>query len=62
MSPLASADATETQFDDGTTTYTQTFQGTGYGVAGNITLPYGAEVTSASFDITGAPSTTRSVA
>ena len=58
MSPLASADVTETQFDDGTTTYTQTFQGTGYGVAGNITLPYGAEVTSASFDLTGAPSTT----
>ncbi len=58
MSPFASGEVIETQFDDGTTTYTQTFQGTGYGLAGNITLPYGAEVTAASFDVTGAPSTT----
>ena len=58
MSPLASGGVTETQFDNGTTSYTQTFTGTGYGVAGNLTFPYGAEVTAASFDITGEPSTT----
>ena len=58
MSPLASPEVVETQFEDGTTTYTQTFQSTGFGLAGNLTFPYGAEVTGASFDITGAPSTT----
>ena len=58
MSPFASADVTETQFSDGSTSYTHTFTGTGDGFAGNLTFPYGAEVTSATFDISGQPSTT----
>ena len=58
MSPFAAADVTETQFSDGSTSYTHTFTGTGDGFAGNLTFPYGAEVTSASFDISGQPSTT----
>ena len=58
LSPMAVADVTETQFQDGTTTYTHTFSGTGNGFAGNLTFPYGAEVTSASFDIAGKPSST----
>ena len=57
-SPLAAGDVTETQFNDGSSTYTHTFQGTGDGKAGNLTFPYGAEVTSASFDLTGKASTT----
>ena len=58
LSPIASADVTETQFQDGSTSYTHTFSGTGDGFAGNLTFPYGAEVTSASFDIAGKPSST----
>ncbi len=58
MAPLANAGVTETQFSDGTTTYTQVFQGSGNGTAGNLTFPYGAEVISASFDISGDPSST----
>ena len=58
MSPLAAADVTETQFQDGSTSYTHTFTGTGDGFAGNLTFPSGAEVTSASFDIAGKPSST----
>ena len=58
MSPVALAGVTETQFQDGSTSYTHTFTGTGDGFAGNLTFPYGAEVTSASFDISGEPSST----
>ncbi|MDC3290078.1 hypothetical protein OAU97_00040 [bacterium] len=55
---MALADVTETQFQDGSTSYTHTFSGTGDAFAGNLTFPYGAEVSSASFDIAGEPSTT----
>ena len=58
LSPMALADVTETQFQDGSTSYTHTFSGTGDAFAGNLTFPYGAEVSSASFDIAGEPSTT----
>ena len=58
MSPMALADVTETQFQDGSTSYTHTFTGTGDGFAGNLTFPYGAEVSSATFDIAGEPSST----
>ena len=58
MSPMALADVTETQFQDGSTSYTHTFSGTGNGFAGNLTFPYGAEVSSATFDIAGKPSST----
>jgi len=58
LSPIALADVTETQFQDGSTSYTHTFTGTGDGFAGNLTFPYGAEVSSATFDIAGHPSST----
>ncbi len=58
LSPIALAGVTETQFQDGSTSYTHTFSGTGSAFAGNLTFPYGAEVTSASFDISGEPSST----
>ena len=54
-SPFASAATTETQFTNGSTSYTHTFTGTGTGAAGDITLPIGADVTSASFEMEGAP-------
>ena len=58
FSPIVASDVTETQFKDGSTSYTHTFTGTGNGTAGVLAFPYGAEVTSASFDINGKPSTT----
>ena len=58
LSPMALAGVTETQFQDGSTSYTHTFSGPGDGFAGNLTFPYGAEVSSASFDIAGEPSST----
>lgn len=58
LSPMATADVTETQFQDGSTSYTHTFTGTGDGFAGNLTFPYGAEVSAASFDIAGDSSST----
>ncbi len=58
ISPIALAGVTETQFQDGSTSYTHTFSGTGSGFAGNLTFPYGSEVTSASFDLSGQPSST----
>lgn len=58
LSPMALAGVTETQFQDGSTSYTHTFSGTGDGFAGNLTFPYGAEVSSATFDIAGEPSST----
>ena len=58
MSPMAAAGVTETQFQGGSTSYTHTFSGTGEGFAGNLSFPYGAEVTSATFDIAGDSSST----
>ena len=58
MAPLAIADVTETQFNDGSTSYTHTFQGQGNGSAGVLTFPYGASVSSAEFNVKGEPSNT----
>ena len=58
MSPLAAAATTETQFKDGTTSYEHTFSQKGTGPAGVITLPIGADVQSASFNLLGEASTT----
>ena len=58
MSPMAGAATTETQFKDGTTSYQHTFSQKGEGPAGVITLPYGADVTSATFNLRGEASTT----
>ena len=58
MSPLAAAATTETQFKDGSTAYEHTFSQKGTGAAGVITLPIGAAVQSASFDLLGEASTT----
>ena len=58
FSPVALAGVTETQFQDGSTSYSHTFTGTGDGFAGNLSFPYGAEVTAASFDISGESSST----
>ena len=58
LSPLAAAATIETQFNDGTTSYEHTFTGTGgVGSAGEITIPFGAHVTAASFDLEGRAST-----
>lgn len=57
LSPLAAAVTIETQFKDGTTSYEHTFTGTGVGSAGDITIPYGAYVTQATFDLEGRAST-----
>ena len=56
--PLANAATTETQFKDGSTSYTHTFSSAGEGSAGYITLPYGAEVTGARFNLVGEASQT----
>ena len=55
---FAIAATTETQFADGTTSFSHTFAGQGNGGTAGVNMPYGAEVTSASFSITGEPSTT----
>jgi hypothetical protein len=55
---FAIAATTETQFADGTTNFSHTFAGQGNGGTAGVNMPYGAEVTSASFSITGEPSTT----
>jgi hypothetical protein len=57
-SPLAAAATTETQFKDGSTSYSHTFSQKGEGPAGVVTIPYGAEVTSASFNLRGEASST----
>ena len=57
LSPLAAAVTIETQFKDGTTSYEHTFTGTGVGSAGDITIPYGAYVTQATFNLEGRAST-----
>ena len=58
MSPLAAAATTETQFKDGSTSYEHTFSQKGAGPAGVITMPIGANVQSASFNLLGEASTT----
>ncbi len=58
VAPLAASATTETQFKDGSTSYTHTFNGAGTGSAGVITIPYGAEVTSAGFELEGDASQT----
>ena len=58
LSPLAGAATTETQFKDGTTSYQHTFSAKGEGPAGVVSIPYGAEVTSASFNLRGDASST----
>ena len=58
MSPLAAAATTETQFKDGTTSYEHTFSQKGVGSAGTVTLPIGANVQSATFNLLGEASTT----
>ena len=58
LSPLAAASTTETQFKDGSTSYTHTFTGLGNGTAGVVSIPYGAEVTAASFNLRGEASST----
>lgn len=55
---FAIAATTETQFADGNTSFSHTFAGQGNGGTAGVNMPYGAEVTSASFSITGEPSTT----
>lgn len=57
LAPLTVA-TIETQFSDGTTNFTHTFSQSGDASTPGITLPYGAEVTSAQFTIKGEPSTT----
>ena len=54
--PFAAGVTIETQFNDGSTSYEHTFSSSGIGPAGEITIPYGAEVTNAEFVLTGAPS------
>ena len=58
LAPLAISATTETQFNDGTTTYEHTFSGSGTGTAGVLSIPYGAEVTAAEFRLTGEASNT----
>ena len=58
LSPLAGAATTETQFKDGTTSYSHTFSQKGEGPAGIVTLPIGAAVSAASFSLRGEASTT----
>lgn len=57
LAPLATAATVESQFDDGSTSYSHTFNGQGVGTAGSLTIPYGAEVTNAQFNLRGSPST-----
>ena len=61
MSPLVSAATTETQFADGTTTFSHSFTSATGGDAQTpgITLPYGAAVTQARFSIEGTAQNTQ---
>lgn len=61
MSPLVSAATTETQFADGTTTFSHSFTSATGGDAQTpgITLPYGASVTQARFSIEGTAQNTQ---
>ena len=51
--PLASSSITQSQFDDGTSSFQHSFTAPGDGNAGEITIPYGAEVTDATFRFRG---------
>ena len=51
MAPMAAGATVETQFSDGSTSYSHTFSGTGNGTAGYLTIPYGAEVTDVEFNL-----------
>ena len=61
LSPLVSAVTTETQFADGTTTFSHSYTSATGGDAQTpgITLPYGAAVTQASFSIEGTAQNTQ---
>ena len=54
--PLANA-ATETQFTDGTSTFTHVFSQAGDSPTPGVTLPYGADVQNVEFEIEGSAST-----
>ena len=54
--PLVSA-ATETQFSDGTSTFTRVFSTNGAADTPGVTLPYGADVQNVEFEIEGSAST-----
>ena len=56
--PMASGATVETQFSDGNSSYSHTFSGSGEGAAGFLTIPFGAEVTSAEFNLKGEASST----
>ena len=58
ISPLAQSDTTTSTFDDGTTSFEHKFSSAGITNAGEITMPYGAEVTEAEFNIRGEASQT----
>jgi hypothetical protein len=58
LTPFASAATIETQFTDGTTTFVNTFTGTGTAATAGVNMPIGAEVSGASFTLTGKASTT----
>ena len=54
--PYASA-VTETQFADGSSTFTHVFSQAGNAATQGVTLPYGAEVSDVEFEIEGSSST-----
>nr|MCS5534842.1 hypothetical protein [Candidatus Poseidoniales archaeon] len=54
--PLASA-VTETQFSDGSSTFTHVFSTAGDAATQGVTLPFGAEVSDVEFEIEGSSST-----
>ena len=56
LTPFALAATTETQFADGNTEFTTSFNAQGTTATSGVNIPYGAEVTSASFTVTGSPS------
>jgi len=57
-SPLAASSYTNSQFDDGSTSFEHVFSSSGDVNAGEITMPYGAEVTEATFNFRGEASQT----
>ncbi|MAV43755.1 MAG: hypothetical protein CMA30_04680 [Euryarchaeota archaeon] len=57
-SPLAASSYTNSQFDDGSTSFEHVFSSSGDVNAGEITMPYGADVTEASFTFRGEASQT----
>ena len=57
-SPLAASSYTNSQFDDGSTSFEHVFSSSGDVNAGEITMPFGADVTEASFTFRGEASQT----